>query len=253
MRVVDAVGWMWLAACGRLDFDLDDAAIVSSDAADAPSPQHAIFAVTGTELFAIDPALQATLVRDTTACNASAFLGDVAVDSTGSVVASDQDTAAIYQISSSGSGCTAVSLDIGMRMFALAFVPAGVVDASSEVLLGGGNDGVLYRIDPSTGGTLAIGSMGFVPSGDFVWTGTQLILSTSNGDAHDGLAAIDPATGSGTLIGTTGFTDIYGLVSVTGMLLGFTNAGETIRIDPDTATTSLIASGGNAWTGAASN
>ena len=87
-----------------------------------------------------------------------------------------------------------ISLQSGQKFYALAFTPAGSLDASNEILIGGDGYGELYSIDTANGSTKDLGSFGADPghSGyDFALSGDLVFYDDAN-NSPTGLATIRP-------------------------------------------------------------
>ena len=203
-----------------------------------------VYAHSSSVLWAVDP-------RTNTLRNVGTFsfaagappdhsMTDVAVDANGVLVGTTNT--ALFRIDTSSAACTLISMLPGSHSFVgLTYVPAGVLDPSAEVLVGGAYDGTYWRIDPSTGmstmlGQLKVGRTNYRLSGDFVsvqGAGTFATVRTANASSGspDQLARVNESTGELTLIGSTGFQQIFGLAYYRNTLYGFTNAGQFISID----------------------
>lgn len=161
---------------------------------------------------------------------------DIAVNADGELIGVTVD--AIYRINATSAACTLLSALPGNHRFVgLTFLPAGVFDATREVLVGGATDGSYWRIDTTTGNSMSIGQFqsGWGLSGDIVSVRDAATYATvrrvsGSGTAHDSLAEINPRTGSVRIIGDTGFDRIYGLGYWRGTLYGFTRDGAFITI-----------------------
>jgi hypothetical protein len=210
---------------------LADSDTSTADASDGMVSARAIYASTQTQLYRIDPtSLVETLVMPL-CTNVGGFqVSDFAVSSSGDVVVADLASTAFHRADATGN-CTFVT-NLMVRLYAMTYVPPGVL-GPTEVLLGAGDDDGLYRVDPTTGVMQLVGSLGG-QVGDLVWTGTQLLLTRQTG-ATFSLFVIDPSTGATTAtVGDTSFDKVYGLVWSNGALFGFTNMNGTLELDPAT-------------------
>lgn len=132
----------------------------------------------------------------------------------------------------------------------LTFVPVGVLDPTSEVLVGATFNGDYYRIDTGTGASTLVGHYGggFGSSGDLVSVagagpgGGVGTFATVNGGGFgsDHLVLLDPATGGTTDLGDIGFSQVYGLGYWRSKLYGFTSVGELVLIDIHTGHGTLV-------------
>ena len=229
---------MLAAACGRIGFD----PVATHD---GPAGTAAIYASTDRTLYTIDPStLAPTKLFDLTRSDAvTPQIADIAVDSTGRLIAMEQFAYQIYQVDLATGALTPISTSIQVMMFGAVFGPG-------DVLYGAGNDSNLYTIDPNTGTTTLIGGIGAQPAGDIVWTGNELLMSAKATTSI--MMSIDLATGAGTVVGDSGRPDIYGLAMIAGQLIGFSTQGEIDSIDLATGAGSMLATGANRWGGAAS-
>src|SRR5262249_46997014 len=103
----------------------------------------------------------------------------------------------LYKIDVANAHCTLVG-NLSVAMNALTYVPAGVVDAGAETLVGAGSDGKLYKVNATTGATTQLGhfSAGHASSGDLAFvTGTGLVAAVNPGGSDDALAKVNATTG----------------------------------------------------------
>lgn len=112
-------------------------------------------------------------------------------------------------------------------------------------LYAGTQDSEVILVDPETGAGEIIGALadGAYTSGDFVFNADDTALYGSvvlPGYNNDYLVSIDPETGESTLVGDIGFDQVYGLAFFRNQLLGLTDAGEFIIIDPNTGLGTLV-------------
>lgn len=193
-------------------------------------PVRSIYASTQTQLYQIDPLTLVETPVMPLCTNVAGFqVSDFAVSSTGEIVVADLASTAFQRADASGQ-CTLIT-HLTVRLYSMEYVPPGVL-GPTEVLLGGGDDNNLYRVDSTTGAMQVIGPLG-TQSGDLAWTGTQLLLTTPVGATFQ-LAKVDLSTAATTLLGDTTYDKVYGLVWSNGSLYGFTNASGTLVLDPAT-------------------
>lgn len=123
-------------------------------------------------------------------------------------------------------------------------------------LLASSTDGLLYRVDPTTGHATTIGPFGsgITSSGDLCFgPGGALYMTapeSSGPGAVDRLVRIDVRTGAGAVVGSTGLSRIYGLAWAAGSLVGLTESGVVARIDPDSGAATVLGQGGTPFWGA---
>jgi hypothetical protein len=212
-----------------------------------PAETVLVYAHTGSDLFKIDPqSLEVKrvgnfLIRGPN--DKTEFLNnvtDIAVDKAGRMTG--VTFAELLSIDTTTAECTRVAHLTG-QLNGLSWIRTG---DNSEILAATGFDGSVLRIDPATGMTTKIGSLGNdqKSSGDIVSVasyGTLITLIGGPGtDGSDQLARIDPATGAATIIGPTKFKQVYGIGFWGNRVFGFTMAGEFILIDPKTGASKLI-------------
>ena len=202
-----------------------------------------VYAHSDTVLWAVDPRTNTLRNVGTFSFAASAppdhAITDVAVDANGVLVGTTRT--ALFRIDTSTAACTLIAMLPGNGFVGLTYVPAGVLDPSSEVLVGGTGPGTYWRIDPSTGmstmlGQLKVGRTNYQLSGDFVsvqGAGTFATVRAMGvaSSSQDQLARMNERTGELTIIGNTGFQKIFGLAYYRNTLYGFTDAGQFISID----------------------
>lgn len=237
-RFGGAAGLVLAAACGRVGFE-------PVAAKDGPAGAAAIYASTDRTLYTIDPStLAPTMLFDLTRSDAvTPQIADLAVDSTGRLIATEQFAYQIYRVDLASGALTPISTSLQVMMYGAAF-------GAGDVLYAAGADSNLYTIDPDTGTTTLVGAIGAQPAGDIVWTGSELLMSAKATTSI--MMRIDLATGAGTAVGDSGRPEIYGLAMIAGQLIGFSNQGETDSIDLATGTGSVLATSSNVWGGAAS-
>ena len=167
---------------------------------------------------------------------------DLAVDAMGRITGVTED--ALYTIDPLSARCTLIrALPVADRrvFVGLTWLPAGVLDAGAEVLLGGATDGSLWRINATTGQTARVGMLpsGWGISGDLVsirgaatYATVRRTTGTSTTDTLVTLtfgSSVQMRT-----IGEVGFRSLYGLGYWRQTLYGFTRAGELISIAAST-------------------
>jgi hypothetical protein len=172
---------------------------------------------------------------------------DIAADANGALygigTAPGGGAFSLFSIDRATAHCTALSALAG-GVGGLTFAPAGVVDASAEVLLGVDTDGQLQRFDAVTGTAAPLGMAGgwLNKSADLVSIDGDRTYSTRSGDGGDHLIAIDPKTGTVLQdIGPTGRDGIFGLGYWGGTVYGFMWDGTLYAISTTTAEATEIA------------
>jgi hypothetical protein len=162
----------------------------------------------------------------------------------------------VYRIDPNAATGTQLSNGLSGLFNGLSFVPATAIgQTGDDVLVATRNDdGIVFRVDPMTGGTTQIGNMGaFSSSGDLVSVEQLGTLQTAdNGFGPDRLVKLAPGSFAATTIGTSiGFSDIWGIAFWKDKVFGFTDGGEFITIDPNTGVGTLVQGNGPRWWGAA--
>lgn len=188
-----------------------------------------------------------------TTTNASTSVGgmgqtmtDIALDPTGGLWGITFNS--LYSIDTTTAASTLVgSLVSNAGMNGLTFDAAGTLFGSSS------NSTNLYRINTATGLASAIGSTGYLSSGDLAFdTGGNLFLSANTG-VNDSLVRVNPLTGVGTLIGSMGQAGVFGLAFADDRLWGFGAGGETYVINTASGAATFQASNGIRTFGASAN
>src|SRR5262249_5830920 len=72
----------------------------------------------------------------------------------------------------------------------------------------------------------------------------------SNASSNNVLIRVDTSTGHATPVGPIGFGDVLGLAYVSSKVIGFTQSGKIIQINPLTGAGTLLATRAVAWWGA---
>jgi hypothetical protein len=147
------------------------------------------------------------------------------------------------------------SLGVSSEFNGLSFVPASMLGLTGDdVLVATRNsDDAVYRIDPMTGQGSQVGTMGgYRSSGDIVSVNQFGTVQTTVGAPYDVLTSLAPNTFAGSApMYSTGFDQIWGLAFWRGIVLGFTQTGQFLTMDPATGIATLVESNGPAWWGAA--
>jgi len=177
----------------------------------------------------------------------------------------DFDTGEVANIGSVGYELTDIALYEG-RLYGVTFTKLLEIDLATgegqligdigynrvNALEGGANglyagtqDSEVILVDVETGAGDVIGTLddSAYTSGDFVFNADDSVLYGSvvlPGYDNDYLVTINPETGESTLVGDIGFDQVYGLAFFRDQLLGLTDAGEFIIIDPNTGLGTLV-------------
>jgi hypothetical protein len=131
-----------------------------------------IYANTDDTLYSVDPMTNAVTEIGPIAGAAEGGAGtmtDCAVDANGDVYLNSESAVYKATLPSSTPGTVNItqvaSLGSGTYFYALAFAPAGALDANNETLVGGDSKGNLYSINTQSGTTTNLGSFGNDASG----------------------------------------------------------------------------------------
>jgi len=100
----------------------------------------------------------------------------------------------------------------------------------------------LFTVNLSTAAIHIVGFTGYTSSGDLAWFNGSLYMTAWDSLSNDVLVRLDPVTGEATLIGSIGYPFVYGLVPTSSGLIGLTDRGLILQIDPDTAAATPVAS-----------
>lgn len=251
-----------LAACGPSGRDMgggDDQGFDAGtgDGTGSNNPEVAfVYAHTATELYKVDPdTLAITKVGNFGWSNGTDQMTDIAIDKTGLMIG--VSFTAVYRVDVTNAAATRLSTGLSGTFNGLSFVPAAMLgQTGDDVLVGTRNaDGIVFRIDPMTGGSTQIGNMGsgYSSSGDLVAvTNFGTVLTADNGIAADRLVRLAPSTFAASPVGTSiGYSDIWGVAFWKNKIFGFTSGGQFVTIDPTTGVGTLVQSNGPAWYGAA--
>jgi hypothetical protein len=216
-----------------------------------------VYAQTDTTLYRVDPdTLAITKIGDFAwpSSVGSDQMTDIAIDKNGQMIG--VSFTRVYRVDPSNAACTLLSSSLGGTFNGLSFVPATMLGMTGDDVLVGteNNDGKVFKIDPMTGATTQVGSMGgsFVSSGDLVAVEGFGTVQTVTGASSDVLATLAPQTFAATAVGSgTGFGMIWGVAFWKDKIYGFTDGGDFILIDPMTGVATRVTSTGQAWWGAA--
>jgi hypothetical protein len=169
---------------------------------------------------------------------------DIAVDRDGRIIG--LTAGQLLQIDAFDAGCVVIATLPEGRMFnGMSWVRTDSASPStSERLVATGYDGSVFRIDPKTGASTLLGTLGggLRSSGDLVSVALHGTLATLTGAGSDVLARLDPESGSAQPIGPVGFVGVWGLGFWQNRVFGFTEQGQFISVDPATGKGTLVRS-----------
>ena len=195
-----------------------------------PPGSSEVFAHSQDTLYRLDPVTAAvTTVGAFSGCSS---VEDIALDQTSRMFATTLD--GLYEIDRKTAKCTLVKT--GSYPNSLSFVPAGTLDATSEVLVGFLGDQYV-RIDTTSGAMQTVGAIGggYTSSGDVVAVkggGTYLTVKGGPNSCNDCLIQVDPKNGSFLLEWSPlGHTAVFGIAFWGGSVYAFDAAGEILKID----------------------
>jgi hypothetical protein len=164
-----------------------DGGTVGSDAGDGSvTITNTVYAHTDDTLFKIDPTTKSpTLIGTfvgTSDSSTDSAITDLAVDSNDDVYVNTESVVYKAALPAGGTGSVQLSklttIQSTSKFYALAFAPAGALDANNETLVGGDSTGSLYSINTGTGAIVNLGNFGadksiagntFELSGDIVF------------------------------------------------------------------------------------
>lgn len=212
-------------------------------------PRLRILVNTPYELYQVDP-----VSFDVTRLGAFAFppgeaesITDVAMDRRGRMWAIG--FTAVYRVDPVTLACTLLARHPGRALNALSILTASMVTDEREVpdvlLAGEAFSRNIYRVDPATGALEVVGDLGgnLGSGGDLTWApgvGAVMIVTDAVG-TYEGIAALAPRTFTATPIGPGWpFRRVRGLTYLPDGLLGVSELGELIRIDPTTGAAAVV-------------
>jgi len=217
--------------------------------------QTYVYAHTADALYRVDPdSLAITKVGNFGWSSGSDQMTDIAIDKTGMMIGTS--FTAVYRIDPSNAKAQRLSSALHQSFNGLSFIPATQIgQTGDDVLIATRNsDGMVFRVDPSTGATNQIGNMGggLVSSGDLVAVAGFGTVQTVLGSSSDQLVTLAANSFTATKAPMeTGFSQIWGVAFWKSKIFGFTEGGDFVLIDPTSGKGTLVQSGGPAWWGAA--
>lgn len=223
----------------------------------APAAAPLIYAHTADTLFTFDAADKKLVDIGKFSClSATDRVLDIAVDATGKVFGTTDD--AFIAVNPKDATCTRIIAKDDLPN-SLSFVPAGLVDAGKESLVGYAFDTSLkavryVKIDTTTGQMTDVGLLNpsgatkkYVSSGDIFSVandGNKAFLTVREDPATTGpdmLAEVDPKTGTiKRIVGSTLQKQIYGLAYWAGKAYGFSGDGNVTEINVLTGVSNLV-------------
>ncbi len=235
------------------DGGLSDAAFdVADDAAvEPPTGPAAVYGHSASTLYKVDPeSLDAIELGAFKAESGGSItdMTDIALDKDG--VMYGVTFGALYRIDYAAKPPSCKRLaTLGTQFNGLTMIPAGMLDADEEVLVGVANDGGWWRVDVAAGAASAtltkLGSYGggHVSSGDAVGIiGDAVYATTKLGFGNDHVVTVDPKTGKVTKdLGTLPVSNLYGVGYWGGILYGFADNGRLYQVDLKTMSLKEVA------------
>jgi hypothetical protein len=251
---IDAAGTGIDSSMGGLDSggSSSDAGSGSSDGGQGVTY---VYAHSSTTLYRVDPdTLAVTMVGAFGWSHGPDEMTDLAIDQNGLMIG--MSYSAVYRINTMTAQATRLSSGLAGRFNGLSFVPAAMLGQTGDDVLVAtrGEDGAVFRVNPTSGATSMIGNMGnFSSSGDLVSVmGLGTLQTTGNDPSNDRLARLAPGSFTATPIGNDiGFADVWGIAFWKDKVFGFTSSGQFITINPTTGAGTLVQSNGPSWWGAA--
>lgn len=160
------------------------------------------------------------------------FLNDLAFDPAGNLYGISGDQ--LFRIDLTTAQVTPVG--------ALGTNDATSLEFSANGTLYTAND-ALYTVNTTTGHATLLGSGGdihYKSSGDLVFLGNQLFLTSIFNSSSNALVRLNPATGVATLVGTIGFPDVFGLSTNDQMTLYGFSGTKVLKINPASGRGELV-------------
>jgi len=215
------------------------------------SPKTAVFTVNGADIgtanFTETPSASVFYVVDdannlakldiaartvTIVGNTQTFLNDIAFDVAGTLYGISGDQ--LYRINPDTAQVTAVGTLGITETTSLEFGPGGTLYTANTSLC---------RINPQTGAASVVGHGGdiqYKSSGDLVFLGSRLYLTSTFDSGSNALVRLDPATGVATLVGSIGYPDVFGLSSNDSVTLYGFSGTKVLIINPTTGAGTLL-------------
>lgn len=194
------------------DFGGDGAVVTPPSDDGSVTVKTTIYAHSDDTLYSMDPQTKATTLVGTFAGMGGASstdkaITDLAVNANGDVYVNTESVVYRAALPSAPPGTVnltrVAALQTSDRFYALAFAPAGALDASNETLVGGDGNGELWAIDTTSGATTDLGHFGNDPSTPgnvFALSGDIVFYSDASGKPT-GLATIRSCAPGGSSCG----------------------------------------------------
>jgi hypothetical protein len=159
-----------------------------------------VYAHTDNTLYSVDPKSQAvTMIGPMVGTSDSSTDGtitDLAVDGSGGVWVNTESVVYKAMLPSAGTGTVQLvkvtSISSSSKFYALAFAPAGALDANNETLIGGDSDGSLWSINTTSGAATNLGNFGTDPTqtGYTLELSGDIVFYNDSNNTPTGLATI---------------------------------------------------------------
>ncbi|MFW5741557.1 MAG: hypothetical protein ACOC1F_14480 [Myxococcota bacterium] len=219
-----------------------------SDGAVAPLTGE-VYAHSDSTLYKLEPLSKSVSVIGDFDCIGASGSGsgmwDIAIDKDGNMFGSANGLsgASLVRVMKGNAHCEVVVTASSLPN-SLAFIPAGILDPTDEVLVGFDRNKYV-RIDKLTGDLQEIGSLNPNATGQ-VWESSGDIVSIIDDKTYatvkpylggtsygtDTIVEVDPKTGEALrVIGNTGFYGLWGLGYWGGVAYGFSESGQLCEID----------------------
>jgi hypothetical protein len=152
----------------------------------------------------------------------------------------------VYSIDPKTFECTLLASHPGLTLNALSIVTSRMkptLEMPDIMIAAQARDGAVFQVDPKTGELTPIGHAGggLSSSGDITWAaGVGTVMLASDFAGYEGLVVLAPDTFTATKIGPGwSFQKVRGASMLPTGLLGVTEQGELIEIDPRTGAATL--------------
>jgi hypothetical protein len=170
---------------------------------------------------------------------------DIAIDRKGRMWAIGFE--AVYRVDPKTFACTLLARHRGVQVNALAVMTSAMLTSEREapdlLLAGDAYTSTIYRVDPVTGAIAAIGDLGggLSSSGDLTWApGVGAVMIVTDRAGYEGVARLEPDTFTAKpLDAGWAYQRVRGLTMLPDALLGVSEQGEMIQIDPTTGAATL--------------
>lgn len=193
------------------------------------------------ELYQVDPDTLDVTLRGAFSFPDSAAdaITDIAIDAKGRMWGVGFE--AVYAIDPMTLACTLLARHPGLTLNSLAIMTSAMTpgrEAPDVMLAAQSRNATIYQVDPRTGELATVGDVGapLSASGDLTWAaGVGAVMLASDFAGYEGLVALERDTFAATRIGPGwAFQKVRGLSLLPTGLLGVTEQGEMLAIDPRT-------------------